>query len=225
MKIFVVIVINIETNYADQNEWSEEKIGKFAVKASRAANYKKWGNAIKHGEKWLEGATIFYGEESPLAISCLKTVNRYYDKAGRLNEIPERVKKAYQKSKTHFSLKHDTTVMSRLLYYKLLISNEHYEKAIPLVYENISILTETVDDQFRHLHYLKQLYSLYGAINQFASQETVLIKQLNLNKKLVGADLEDNIDIIMNLARSYCQQNKAAEFQEIIRKYNLKYAC
>ena len=223
--VFLLNVMVIAPATADQISWTEEKIGKLAVKADKAATRKKWARAIKYGEEMLTASKAFHGADAPYTITRLKTLNRYYDKAGRLGEIHVRVKNAYQLSKKHFRPIHETTKTSRLLYYKSLLSQENYKGVIPLVLENISILRKTKDDDFRRLHYLGQLHGLYGMTGQSIQQEKILHRQLSLNKHLIGEHLEDNIKIIMNLAKNYCVQKKVDEFKELIQIYDLKFEC
>ena len=208
-----------------QTDWTEEKIGKAAVKADKAAMRKKWSQAIKYGERMLAGSEALYGVNNSNTISRLKTLNRYYDKAGRLTQIPARVKKAYLLSKEHFKPSHNTAVINRLLYYKLLIAQKDFQIAIPLVLENMEILTNSKDDQFKLLHYLGQLHGLYGLTDQLVKREKALLQTLELNKKLVGENTEDNMKIIMNLAKTYCLQNKTTEFKALMQTYDLGFEC
>ncbi|PHZ84779.1 hypothetical protein [Paremcibacter congregatus] len=210
---------------AGQTKWTEEKIGKVAIKADNAAKRKQWGRAIKYGEKMLEGSELLYGSEATYTITRLKTLNRYYDHAGRLSQISERVKKAYLLSKEKFKPTHNTANTSRLLYYKLLVSQKEFQAAIPLIQENISILTGSKEDKFRKLHYLEQLHGLYGLTAQLLEREKVLLELLELNKRLVSTQLDDNIKIIMNLAKTYCLQKKFNEFDQLMQRYDLKFEC
>ncbi|PHZ84743.1 hypothetical protein CRD36_10685 [Paremcibacter congregatus] len=207
------------------DEWTEEEIGKVAVKADKAATKKHWEKAIRYGERMLKGSEALYGQDSPYYTSRLKTLIRYYDKAGHLDQIPEKVEKAYIQSKKYFDPKHDTATISRLVYYKLLITQKKFSKAIPLVYENMAILKNTEDDDFRKLHYLGQLNGLYGITGQFVLQEKILLEQLDLNKRLIGLTTKDNIKIIMNLAKNYCRRKLDAEFDTLVQTYGLKYKC
>ncbi|PHZ85073.1 hypothetical protein [Paremcibacter congregatus] len=223
--VFLCNIMVVAPAFSDQTSWTEEKIGKLAVRADKAAARQEWTRAIKYGEKMLEGSKAFYGPEAPYTVTRLKALNRYYDKAGRLDEISGRVKKAYHLSKEHFRPSHTTMVTSRLLYYKTLLAQKDFKGAIPLVLENISILRDNRDDAFKRLHYLGQLHGLYGATSQPAKQETTLLELLELNKKLVGTDIESNMKIIMNLAKSYCLQNKPEEFKKLMQTYDLKFEC
>jgi len=209
----------------DQKSWTEQKIGRAAVKADKAAMRKKWSVALKYGEKMLAGSIALYGSEDKNTIQRLKTLNRYYDKAGRLEKVPTRIKQGYLLAKKHFPPTHNTILISRLLYYKLLIKQKDFQAAIPLVYENIAILSENNDDQFKRLHYLGQLHGLYGATLQRNREENVLVQKLALNQQLVGKELGDNISIIMDIAHVYCQQQKIEDFKQLMQTYNLKFKC
>ncbi|PCI52699.1 MAG: hypothetical protein COB36_14555 [Alphaproteobacteria bacterium] len=210
---------------AGPTNWTEEKIGKVAVKADKAATRKNWRRAIKYGEQMLAGSTNLYGSEAPNTITRLKTLNRYYDHAGRLGKIPERVKRAHLLSKQHFKPNHDTAVISRLLYYKLLIAQKQYVEAIRLVHENIALLTDSEEDQFKKLQYLEQLHGLYALNRQLPERETILLDQLALNKKMVGTHVKDNFKIIMDLAQTYCLQRKFLAFSDLMQSHDLKYEC
>lgn len=224
--LFLVLnLTNSDQLLADQTDWTEEKIGKLAVKADHAATRKKWGQAIKYGERALEGRAALNVESDPNYISCLKTLNRYYDKAGRLRQVAERVKKAYALSKKHLEPTHNTSKINRLLYYKLLIAEKDYQEAIPVVLENISLPGSTECDLFRKLHYLEQLYSLYGLTSQLKEQEAALIRFLELNEQLLGSDDEDSTKVRVLLAKNYCRQKKLDKFDDLKKKYDLQYIC
>ncbi len=217
--------IGVQSCFAKDIQWTEEKIGKLAVKADRAATSKNWRQAILYGEEMLEGSNLLYGLESTESVQRLKTLNRYYDKSDRLLEVSERVELAYNLSRKYFPLDHHTTEVSRLLYYKLLIAQERYAAAIPVVWENISILSKSEDDEFKRLHYLQQLHGLYGLTNQIEQREKILIRQLELNKRLLGDDVESTVDIVMNLARAYCLQGKQQEFHKLMLDFGLRFKC
>jgi len=210
---------------ASQSRWTEEKIGRIAVKADQAATKKDWSRAIRYGEKMLSASAELYLFSDIGYINRLKTLNRYYDKAGRLQEVPHRIETAYTLSKKHLGPKHHAAKVSHLLYYKLVVANKNYMKAIELVQENIAGLETDKDDGFRLLHYLKQLYSLYNLTEQLEQEEQILQKVLTLNTQLMGNALEDNRTIIISLAKNYCRQQKLAAFNALMEKYDLKYEC
>ena len=223
--LMVLCHIFIGHAVADETHWTEKQLGKVIIKADKAAGQKKWPRAIKYGEQMLRGSDALDQQSDARYINLLKNLNRYYDKSNRLKEIKPRIKKAYLLSQKHLGPAHETTKTSRLLYYKILISQKKYPAAITLVQQSILILKKNREDKFNLLHYLKQLYSLYGRTEQYAKEEATLLKLLKLNKQLLGEDLKENITIILSLARTYCLQKKNQEFDDLMRKYKLDYEC
>jgi len=220
--LFVFFVYPVD---ADEAHWTEKKLGTVIIKADNAARKKKWARAIKFGEQMLIGSNTLDKHSDARYINLLKNLNKYYYKATRLNEISPRVIEAYQLSKEHLGPEHNTTIMSRNLYYKLLTMNKKYQQAIPLVLENISIFEKRKKEEYRLIHYLKQLYSLYGLTDQFEKEEETLLKLLETNRRSFGNDDEDNIKIILSLAQNYCHQKKLDEFNQLITSHHLKYYC
>lgn len=225
--IYLTCLVNAnETPRAtDGINWSEKKLGKIILKADKAAMRKKWNRAIRYGEKMLSGSRALDRKNDPRYINLLKNLNVYYDKAGRIQEIPKRIEEAYLSSRKYLGAGHKTTRESRSLYYKLIILNKAYQSAIPLVLENISILGESREDKHQLYQYLKQLYSLYGLTGQLEKEEKTLLEFLALNRYLYGLDDEDNSKIILNLAKNYCLQKKIDKFEKLARAHNLHYFC
>ncbi|PCI54624.1 MAG: hypothetical protein COB36_09715 [Alphaproteobacteria bacterium] len=210
---------------AKETSWTEKKLGKIIIKADKAAGQKKWSRAIKYGEQMLRGSHALDQHSDARYINLLKNLNRYYDKSNRLKEISPRIEEAYLLSQKHLGAAHETTITSRLFYYKILISQKKYPAAITLVQQSIVILKKNREDKFKLLHYLKQLYSLYGRTELYAKEEETLLKLLKLNKQLLGEDLKENITIILSLARTYCLQKKNQDFDKLMEEYNLDYQC
>lgn len=206
-------------------EWTERKLGKIILKADKAALKKNWGLAVKYGEQVLSGTTSLDQKNDARYINQLKNLNRYYDKAGKLSEVADRIKLGYDLSKKFLGSSHDTTMISRTLYYKLHITNQNYISAIPLVLENLSLVGDGKDEDFRKLHYMNQLYSLYGITKQLEKEERILIQYLKLNKKLIGKDDADNAHIVKALAQNYCRRKMLAKFKEVTELYQLQYFC
>ncbi len=211
--------------FADETVWTEKKLGRVILKAERAAKRKIWSRAIRYGEQMLTGSEALDQKHDQRYINLLKNLNKYYDNSHRLAEVPERIKSAYLLSKQHLGLSHTTSLISRNLYYKLLIAEKKYHDAIPLVLENISVSEKSSTENFRILHYLEQLSTLYRLTRQYAKEEGILLRFLEMNKWLVGKDAEDNIKIILSLAQNYCRQNKFDQFKQLIISNNLKYYC
>lgn len=228
-----IVTTQINWAQADQGNWTEEKVGKLSVKADRAAMRKKWRLAIKYGEEMLKGSAALYDVNDPTYITRLKNLNRYYDKAGRLTEVAGRVKLAYELAKAHLEPSHSVATTSRVLYYKLLLTQKKYQEAIPVVYLNMSTLTKSKDDQFRKLHYFRQLYALYGLTGQFEKEEEYILNYIHLHEELIGelktdGDLEEDKDdelILKRLVQNYCRRELTDKIKALTQKYDLKYIC
>lgn len=220
---FLLLVFLVQT--ACGSDWTERKLGRVIVKADRAARQKKWTRAIKYGEQVFLGTQDLNQPDDARYINLLRNLNRYYDKANRLSEVAGRVKEAYILSQKHLGTTHETTMMSRTLYYKILIFHKNYKDALPLVLENISILKKNEADDYKRHHYLTQLYSLYKMTGQFKKEERTLLKLLELDKDIYDISETENIKIILDLAENYCRQKKNAQFKQLIKTYKLKYAC
>ncbi len=210
---------------ADQNYWTEKKLGKVILKAERAAHQRRWTLAIKYGEEMLRGSDALDQHSDARYINQLKNLNLYYDKADRLKEVAARVVETYSLSKKYLGLQHKTTLTSRHLYYKLLLINKKYNEAISIVLENISTIGNKRNEKLKYLRYLEQLSTLYGLTKQLEKEEETLVQLLNMNTELLSSSDEDNLDIILNLAENYCRQNKVGKFEKLITTHNLKYFC
>ncbi|MBL4894591.1 MAG: hypothetical protein JKY59_06965 [Emcibacter sp.] len=221
---FLLLIFSVPV-YAGQTDWTEKKLGRVILKADKASRQKKWGRAIKYGEQMLKGADALDQHSDPRYINMLKNLNRYYDKEKRLDDVSFRIEDAYILSKKHLGLSHETTNMSRHLYYKLVISDKNYAQAILLVLESISLLKEGKEDDYRKLHYLKQLYSLYGLTAQLKEEEKTLLQYLQKSQQLLGEDDEDTAKVIWVLAQNYCLQKKIPEFKKLKKNYKLGYVC
>jgi len=209
----------------EETNWTEKKLGKIILKADRAARQKKWQRAITYGEQVLKGVRVLDRPEDARYITQLKNLNRYYDKAGRLNEVPGRVKEGYMLSREYLGVRHGTTMMSRTLYYKFLIFARNYTGAITLVQENITSLRESKNEDYRRHHYLKQLYSLYEMTGQLEKEEQTLLRFLKLDKRMFDSTDEENRKVFLSLANNYCRQKKFEKFNRLIKAHNLKYVC
>lgn len=224
--MFTFLIIPLSGSVmATDTVWTEKKLGKIILKADKAAQRKKWFHAIKFGEQMLDGSKILDSQSDARHINLLKTLHVYYDKAGRLKEVGPRVETAYILSKKHLGSTHETTFMSRTLYYKLLISKMDYADAIPLVLENIALLEENEKNSVRLIHYLKQLYSLYGLTGELEREEKALIEFLEINSRFFGDDDEDNKAAILILAQNYCRQKESDKFNQLTTSHSLKYSC
>lgn len=222
---FLLLMFLITPVNASQKDWTEKKLGKVIVKADKAAQQKKWSRAIKYGEQMLEGSDVLNHHSDPRYINLLRNLNRYYDKANRLEEVGSRVIEAYRLSIEHLGQTHETTMTSRNLYYKLLIKRRDYQTAIGLVEENMFIYERRAQEGYRIHYYLTQLFSLYGITGQFEKEEKALLRLLEINRLLFGKEDQDNAEIIMNLAKNYCRQKKQIKFNQFVKLHDLKYIC
>ncbi|MCF6215910.1 MAG: hypothetical protein L3J58_07025 [Emcibacter sp.] len=223
--LFLLLIFFINPAAADETPWSEKKLGKAIIHADKAAGRKNWPRAIIYGEQALRASSVLDQQTDARYINLLKNLNRYYDKAGRLQEVAARVRTAYFLSREYLGQSHETTMINRMLYYKILIAQKAYEKAIPLVLENIAIVKKDDELKYKLHHYLAQLFSLYGLTEQLAEQENALLELLELNEKLFGRNDESSTKIRMILAKNYCRQKKISEFAKINKEYNLQYTC
>ena len=222
--IFISLLIWVPSSVGQEN-WTEKKLGQVILKTEKAAAQKRWPRAIKYGEHMITGSLALGKTSDPRHINLLRNVNNYYDKAGRLNEVGPRVKLTYKLAIENLGLDHPTARKSRTLYYKLLIANKRYYDAIPLMQQTIAISKKNPKSIYKTHQYLTRLYSLYSLTDQYEMEAEILGELLDLNIKLFGKRDENNVKIIMDLARSYCRQGKIQKFDQLLKTYHLKYVC
>jgi len=210
---------------ADETVWTEKKLAKVAIKAYRASVRKKWSRAIRYGEQTLAGCIDLRGETNAKCITRLSSLLTYYDEANRLDTVGVRVKSAYELASQHLDVESEVALTIRNLYYKLLVERKDYMTAIPLAEENVRIYEKDRIEDYKAPHYLTQLYSLYGLTGQYEKEEKTLLELLNISVRLFGEEDEDNVLILLSLARNYCRQNKRREFDQLIQAHSLKYVC
>lgn len=222
---FLLLLFLVYPVSAIETDWTEKKLGKAILKADKAARQNRWSRAIKYGEKMLLGSLKLDQKSDARYINQLKNLNYYYDQANRLPDISARLLEAYLLSKEHLGLSHNTTIVSRQLYYKLLISEKKYPGAIALVLESMSILGKNEEDNLKMHRYLKQLYSLYGLTGQLQQEEKTILEFMKLNIQLFGRNEEDFKKVIVVLAKNYCRQRKLDKFIQLVSDHDLKYIC
>lgn len=54
-----------------------------------------------HAQQMLQGSAALDQPDDARYINLLKTLNRYYDRAGHLKEVAPRLRKAYELSRAH----------------------------------------------------------------------------------------------------------------------------
>jgi len=223
--IFVLSLFFVPAGFADDIVWTERKLKKIVSKTATAAKKKKWEKAIRYGEQMFSGLQALTQPNDAKYITQLKNINIYYEKAGRLDEVAARVQTGYLLSKEHLGLGHTTSLVSRNLYYKLLISKAQFAKAIPLVHENLSVMPAGRDNSFRKLHYLEQLIHLYGLTRNYPEQERVLTDFIQFRKRLLEKSDKGHRDTLLLLAQNYCLQGKMAQFSVLTAENGMKYYC
>ncbi len=206
-------------------QWTIKKIEKAENRASRAADKKKWVLAIRHGEKALEGLRARGEQNTPRYIQTLLKVTGFYSQSGRLGEIEARVEQAYNQARALLGPAHVLTREARAFYYARLVVRKDYASAIRLVQDAMAVLGTTMDEDYRRHRYLKHLYSLYGLTGELALEEDALKRFLALDARLYGNAVEDNGEIIQNLANNYCRQGKLAEFESLRAQHGLAFVC
>ena len=209
----------------DGADWTDAKLDKTIAKMHQAADKKKWSRAILHGQEMLKGFAALDAHDSDRYAHQLKNLCTYYDKEGRLKDIADLVRLAYDQAKLHLSPDHNTTMVSRNLLYKLFVSEAKYRDALPLAQENVALSGSGRDGDFRRLYYVRQLFSLYGLMADFAAQEPVLEQYLELNSQLFGRHDNETKRILDLLATNYCRQGKVDKFQGVVVTYDLKLTC
>lgn len=210
---------------ARQVSWTEKQMGEVILKADRAARQQNWSRAITYGERVLQASAFLDRPGDVRHLNLLNNVNDYYDRAGRLEEVADRVITTYELCEKHLPPHHPATRKSRHLYYKLLLARKNYPAAIRLIRENITRLDEKNNDPLARLRYLEQLATLYGLTQEFAQEEETLRELLALTEKRLGNTPEDNRELITLLAQNYCRQKNLKAFEELIRTHDLKFFC
>ena len=208
-----------------QAVWTEKELGKVIVRAEKAATKKRWQRAIKYGTRAVEGSLALDHKEAPRYINLLKNLNVYYDKTGKLADIPEQVESTYNQSFKVLGNDHPTTLKSRTLLFKLLLIQKRFSAAIPLVLEDIAINEKDPKGQYKILVYLSQLYSLYALTGQFEREGETLERLLALNIRLFGDKDASHLPIIKDLSNNYCRRKQQEKFTQLVEKYDLKFQC
>ena len=209
---------------AEEASWSIQKVENLLVKAERAAQKNKLKWAILYSRKAVKGAVELWSTDEVRYILLLNRYHGYLSRANKLAIASVNVEAAYTVAKEKLGVAHTATADARQLYYKLLIADGLYAQAIPLTLESIRLTKIENQDTEETLHYLKQLFSLYGLTGQGASEETVLAQMLELAEKL---KIEETMraTILLSLAKNYCVQRKIDKFESLVEHYQLKYFC
>ncbi len=206
-------------------EWTEAKLIKQIKKNDRAINKKQWKSAIRSGESALAGCLSLYDKLDQRCIIIMKNNVLAYAKTGQIQSHAEKISNAYQTAMDAVGRQHFSTVIIRDIYRQLLINDEQYEKAIPVVIETIEVEQSLQNDEFKILDWEILLYGLYKVTEQTEYEEPTLLRMLVLTEKLFGVD-SDNFDrVVTTLADTYCLQKKHNEFFDLIGRYQLTTKC
>ena len=93
----------------------------------------------------------------------------------------------------------------------LLLFEEHYLAAIPVLLEIIDVEQQSHNDDLVILARVEQLYALYGLAEKYGLEEETLMQLLDINEKLFGKDDEFYWITALALAENYCTQKKYFE--------------
>lgn len=120
---------------------------------------------------------------------------------------------------------HFSTIRIREVFHELVLDQERYATAIPLVKELIAVERETGKDEFKILNWQIQLYALYKIEGHVKQEIPMLEKMARLTEKLMGRESEQLHRTVTVLAETYCTQKHYYEFYELVRKYKIKQSC
>lgn len=193
--------------------------------ADQAVRRQNWSVAIIHAEKLVEANQVLFGLNSKNYIASLVRLNRYHSRAKRLHDIPEPLERTYKLSKKQLGVSHDLTVISRFLFYKFLVSDKQYERAILLVKENLSCLGSGKEKEERLRRYLNQLRFLYALTDKFEEEERVLLQLIQMDSEAEDYAYGDHKQMIADLARNYCRRKMLFKFSDLVKERNLYYFC
>lgn len=202
------------------------KTGRLLSKATYEASRQNWPKAINYIDRALQVCIENHHEADPTnCIHALATANNFYNVAGKLLEVSDRIEKAYYLAKENLKPTSTTAQKTRIHYYKLLILEQSYVEAISIVSENMANLTEEAEISPKRLQYLGQLFSLYGLTNQRENEITILKEMLHLSSMLHGMEYDSNRSIILNLGKAYCESNNYHAYNALMTRYKLSYSC
>ena len=211
--------------FAAPADWSKRKISQITIEADKAARSKNWSLAIELSEQVLQANKARYGIKNTKYVAALIRLNRFHHKANRLAEIAARLEEAYLLSKKQLGVGDKQTSKSRFLFYKFLVGDKQYDRAISLVEENLDNIKagRRADDRLRR--YLNQLRFLYGIKGDYEKEAEILKQVILLGIGQSDYDNRDHKKAIMDLARNYCRRNLLREFTDFVKEQKLYYFC
>lgn len=202
--------------------WTEKEFGKLGNIAEKLARRDRWEEAIEVGEEMVQASLFLDNTKAERYVGSLTELLSYYNKAEKLSLVADLVKETYELSKIHRGIDHYSTQRNRTFFYKVLIAEQNYHAAIPLVLENVQLYSQNSQETFRLYHYYKQLYSLYGLTGQYEQEERAINKVIEMRFDLVG---DNDPEQIYSLAQNLCRQDKFEAFKELALEHSLKYSC
>jgi len=211
--------------HAQSTEWSKRGITQVTVEADKAVRRQNWSAAIIHAEKLVEANQAIFGLDSKEYIAALVRLNRYHSRANRLGDIRASLEWTYNLSKKRLGVSHDLTATSRFLFYKFLVSDKQYERAILLVQENLSCLGSGKKKDEKLHRYLNQLRFLYALTNKLEEEERILLQLIQMDNEAKDYAYGDHKQVIADLARNYCRRKMLFKFNDLVKEKQLYYFC
>lgn len=205
--------------------WSERKFEKAVLSIEKDITRKRWQRAIKRGQKALPQCLTLYSENYPSCILILKNINQSYEKIHVFNPDNQQIEAAYRLASEVLGYTHSTTKSAREYYYKNLIFNEEYIRAIPLLMEIIDLEQRGANDAYQLMERYNQLYALEGLTENWQAEEAALLMVLKLAQQVMGQDSEEFKAAVEALAYNYCTQKKYYEYFELIREQRQEISC
>ena len=210
---------------AEPSDWSKKKISQITIEADKAERTKNWALAIELGEQLLQANRARYGKENARCLASLIRLNGFYHRANRLTEVAGRLEQAYLLSKKRLGINDKQTTKTRFLFYKFLVADKQYDKAILLVEENLNNIKPSIKQNDRQRRYLNQLRFLYGIKGDYEKEALILQQVILLGTGQSGYDYRDHKKAVLDLARNYCRRKLLREFTDFVKEQKLYYFC
>lgn len=205
--------------------WSKSDLQKAIQKAESAYKEKDWQQAIILGERALTACIARMSERDRRCIRIMKNNSMAYYHTGELESNAKKIEQSYRLASSQLGAMHFSTIRIREVFHELVLNQERYAEAIPLVIELIDVERKMGNDEFKILNWQIQLYALYKIEGQIKQEIPMLEKMAKLTEKLMGVESEQLGRTLTVLAETYCTQKQYYEFYELVRKYKIKQSC
>ena len=205
--------------------WTESRLERAELLATKAYERRKWAKAIRHGEKALRGCLALFPETSARCILIMKNNSLAYYRAGSILKNASEIERAYKLASAELGFEHFSTTKTREVYHQLLLEQERYTEAIAVVRDLITAEQQTTKDEFKELDLLIQLYALYKVEGHTEHELPTLQRMAKLTEKLLGSESEQLTRTHKVLAETYCTQKLYHEFYELVRQHDLGLSC